>query len=240
MTDEDRALRKPPLPLISLQSRGARIAIGLAGLLLLLGWLFWYAMTPEKLPTNAKTVSANGVVDTPLYVGMFAASDGFDRTLRISGVKVRATTSAELTITPLLCRRGTVGVTTQPEQFCSDLVDPEGQRLVAGDSIVIKVESDVAAVAVVERVQIAYREDIRWDTQPAGVDKAIVTIAGRPDAAPEDGSTDSPTDTATPSGSATGSPSGSPTASPSGTPTGSPTGSPSGTSTSKPSGTATP
>lgn len=234
MTDQDGALRKPPLPRISLQSRGWRIVIGLAGLLLLVGWLVWYATTPEKLPTDSRTITASGVVDTPLYVGMFAADDDFDRTLRISGVKVHTTTSAKLSVTPLLCRRGTVGVTTRPEQFCSDLVDPEGQRLVAGDSIVLKIDSGEAAVAVVDRIEIAYREDIRWDTQPAGADKAIITITGRPDAEPGDGSTDVPSET---SGTT---PSGSPTSTPSGTPTGAPTGIASGTPSGTPTGSATP
>ena len=165
---------------------------------------------------------SDGVVDTPLYVGMFAAADDFDRTLRISGVKVHTTTSAELSVTPLLCRRGTVGVTTRPEQFCADLVDPEGERLVGGDSIVLKIESAEAAVAVIEQVRIAYREDIRWDTQPAGADKAIVTIAGRPEAEPsETPGTDS---SASPSATPSGSPSGTPSSSPSGTPSGTPTG----------------
>ncbi len=222
MTDEDRALRKPSLPRVSLQSRRGRILIGLAGLALLVGWLVWYAMTPEKLPTSAKTISADGVVDTPLYVGMFAAADDFDRTLHISGVKVHTTTSAELSVTPLLCRRGTVGVTTRPEQFCADLVDPEGERLVGGDSIVLKIESAEAAVAVIEQVRIAYREDIRWDTQPAGADKAIVTIAGRPEAEPSETPGTDPS--ASPSATPSGSPSGTPSSSPSGTPTGTPTG----------------
>lgn len=174
-------LGKPPLPRISLQSTFWRVVFAGAGVLLLLGWFFWYATTPEELPTSSKTVSAPGVAGTPLYVGMFSAPDGFDRTLRISGVKVHATTSAELTVTPLLCRRGTVGVTTGPDQFCSDLVDPEGQRLVAGDSIVLKFEAAEPVIAVVDQLRIAYREDVRWDTQPAGNEQAIVTFSSRPD-----------------------------------------------------------
>lgn len=174
-------LGKPPLPRISLQSTFWRITFAAAGALLLLGWFVWYATTPEDLPTTDKTISAPGVVGTPLYVGMFSAPDGFDRTLRISGVKVHATTSADLTVTPLLCRRGTVGVTTGPDQFCSDLVDPEGQRMVGGDSIVLKFEASTPVIAVVDQLRIAYREDVRWDTQPAGNDQAIVTFSARPD-----------------------------------------------------------
>lgn len=174
-------LGKPPLPRISLQSTFWRLAFGGAGVLILLGWSFWYATTPEELPTTSKTVSAPGVAGTPLYVGMFSAPDGFDRTLRVSGVKVHATTSADLTVTPLLCRRGTVGVTTGPDQFCSDLVNPEGQRLVGGDSIVLKFEASEPVIAVVDQLRIAYREDVRWDTQPAGNEQAIVTFSSRPE-----------------------------------------------------------
>jgi len=162
-----------------MQSRGWRIALLAMSLALVLGWLAWYAATPERLPTTKKVVNANGVVGTPLYVGMFAAPADLGRTIRIAGVKVHTTSDVELTVTPLLCRRGTIGVTTQPAQFCADLVNPEGERLVGGDSIVVKVESDHAALAVVDRIRIAYREDIRWDTQPAGHQQAIVTIAGR-------------------------------------------------------------
>ncbi len=175
------SLGKPPVPRISLQSTFWRVVLGAGGVLLLLAWFIWYATTPEKLPTSSKTVSAPGVAGTPLYVGMFSAPDGFDRTLRISGVKVHATTSADLDVTPLLCRRGTVGVTTGPDQFCSDLVNPEGERLVSGDSIVLKFEASEPVIAVVDQVRIAFREDVRWDTQPAGNEQAIVTFSSRPE-----------------------------------------------------------
>lgn len=174
-------LGKPPLPRIALQSTFWRFTFAGTGLLLLLAWFIWYATTPEELPTSEKTVSAPGVAGTPLYVGMFSAPDDLGRTLRISGVKVHATTSADLEVTPLLCRRGTVGVTTGPEQFCSELIDPEGQRLVGGDSIVLKFEASEPVIAVVDQLRIAYREDVRWDTQPAGNEQAIVTFSARPD-----------------------------------------------------------
>jgi hypothetical protein len=176
---KERELDTSRVPRPSLQSRAWRIAACALALALALTWLVWYAITPEKLPVSTKVVNANGVVGTPLYVGMFAAPGDFGRTLRISGVKVHTTSDVRLKVTPLLCRRGTVGVTTAPDQFCADLVDPEGQRLVGGDSIVVRVEADDAALAVIDRVRIAYREDIRWDTQPAGNQQAIVTIAGR-------------------------------------------------------------
>lgn len=177
-----RTLGAPGVPRVSLKNRGTRYGMIGAAILLLLGWFLWYAMTPEDLPTNDKTVSASGVAGTPLYVGMFTAPDDFGRTLRISGVKVRATTNTDITVTPVLCRRGNVGVTTQPDQFCSDIVDPERARMVGGDSIVLKIESADPAVIVIERIRVAFREDVRWDTKPAGNEQAIITMAGRPTA----------------------------------------------------------
>ncbi|GAA3657196.1 hypothetical protein GCM10022237_16630 [Nocardioides ginsengisoli] len=176
------ALSSPPLPRPSFSAKTWRyLALGVA-VVLGIGWLVWYALTPDRLPTTTKTVNASGVVGQPLYIGMFAPTKDFDRTIRISGVRVHTTADVKLKVTPLLCRRGTVGVTTKPEQFCAELVNPEGQRFTAGDSIVVRVDSDVAALAVIDRIKIAYREDIRWDTQPAGYQQALVTVAGRPEA----------------------------------------------------------
>ncbi|HWJ65884.1 MAG TPA: hypothetical protein VNT31_04330 [Nocardioides sp.] len=185
----EKSLGAPTVSRFSLQSRAVRMVLATAALALVVAWLGWYATTPEELPRTDRTVSASGVVGTPLYVGMFAASDDFNRTIRISGVKVHATTNTDMTITPLLCRRGTVGVTTDPEQFCSDLVNPEGARFVSGDSIILRIESEDPALAVVDQIRVAYREDIRWDTQPAGAQQAIVTVTGRPDVPEDDGAT---------------------------------------------------
>lgn len=183
-------LGAPGLPRISLQSRASRLVLSGVALVLLVGWFVWYATTPEDLPTNEKAISASGVAGTPLYVGMFTPPDDFERTLRISGVKVHATTSADLDITPFLCRRGNVGVTTKPEQFCAEVVDIEGARMVGGDSIILRVETEEAAIAVIDQVSVAFREDVRWDTKPAGNQQAIVTMAARPEVEPTDSATE--------------------------------------------------
>ncbi|MBU2698500.1 hypothetical protein [Pimelobacter sp. 30-1] len=178
----DGDLDSSRIPRPSFRSRTWRYAVLALATLLGAAWLVWYALTPEQLPVSDKALNASGVVGTPLYVGMFAPPADFGRTLRIAGVKVHTTADVKIGVTPLLCRRGTVGVTTKPEQFCAELVNPEGQRLVGGDSIVLKVDAPEAALAVIDRIRIAYREDIRWDTQAAGNHQAIVMIAGRPPA----------------------------------------------------------
>lgn len=177
----ERGLRAPGLPRPSLQSKGWRWALVAAALLLLVGWLVWYARTPEDLPTSDRTVNASGVVGAPLYVGMFTPGKDFDRTIRVAGVKVHSSANEKISVTPLLCRRGAIGVTTAPDQFCSEMVDPKGEQFVAGDSIVLKIDSDKPALAIIDRIRIAYREDIRWGTQSAGNHQAIVSLTGRPE-----------------------------------------------------------
>lgn len=157
------------------QQRGIVAIVVLA----LLGLLTLYIKTPTPLPTSGRTVTAQGAAGQDLYIGMFAAGRDFDRTIRIRGVKVDAKASGRLAITPLLCRRGTVGVTTKPDEFCADLLDPEGERMVAGDSVVLRVRASEGVVAIVSRLQISYREDLRGGTSSAGYQRAIVTISGQ-------------------------------------------------------------
>ncbi len=140
------------------------------------GWVTWYVLTPTELPTDDREVIASGVSGQSLYVGMFSAPDGFERTLHLDGVKVSATASAPVTVTPWLCQGGTVGVTTAPRQFCTTLEDPEGAELSTGDSIVVEVNGDEAAIAEVDRIRIGFREDLRWGTHPAGHAGARVTL----------------------------------------------------------------
>jgi hypothetical protein len=175
----DAALTPPRLPRPAQRSRTLRIAGIVAAALLLGGWLVWYVVAPDDLATSEKTASASGVAGTPVYVGMFTAPAGFDRSLHLSGVKVHTEASAEVDVTPLLCVGATVGVTTAPERFCEEVVNPEGRTLGAGDSIIVEVTADGAAEAHVERIDLAFREGLRWSTQPAGISGADVTIAGR-------------------------------------------------------------
>ena len=59
-------------------SRGGRSwSIGIA-LLVALG--VWYVNTPSALPTSNATVNASAVTGQPVYLGVFAATDEFERT----------------------------------------------------------------------------------------------------------------------------------------------------------------
>jgi hypothetical protein len=169
-TDDPEALRV---------QRHPAFAWALAGLVAVasLGGGAWFVTHPEPLPTSDAMVHATTPVGQPVYVGMFTPDD-FDRTLRLSGVKVHTTSSVDVDVQPLLCRSGTIGVTTDPASFCADLVDPEGESFGPGDSIVVVVTAQAPGAAVVDRVRLGYREALQADTQEAG-QTAIVTILDR-------------------------------------------------------------
>lgn len=136
------------------------------------------AVNPSGLPVSDLAVNASTPVGQPVYVGMFYADAEFGRTLDLSGVKVHTTSNTDVSVTPLLCRGGTVGVTTEPESFCAALTNPEGETFSAGDSILVQITSDVPALAVIDRVRLGFREGFQWGTLPAG-SPAVVRILAR-------------------------------------------------------------
>lgn len=168
------------LPASSARRRPSRrvttIALVAVAAFLPLSWIAWFANTPPGLTTNSRQASGSSVAGTPLYVGMYNAPSGFDRTIRVTGIKVDATASAETTIVPLLCRGGAVGVTTRPDQFCRELIDPSGETFGAEDSVVLEVDSAEAARVEIDRIRIGFHQDLRSATLPAGIAGAALTF----------------------------------------------------------------
>ena len=138
----------------------------------------WYVNTPTPLPVAPNTIQAATPVDQPVYVGVFAPSAAFGRMLTLSGIKVSTTSNTELSVVPLLCRGGTLGVTTDPTRFCDELVNPEGERFGPGDDIVLEITGDRSAVAVIDRIRVGFREGLRWGTEEAGA-PVVVRVLDR-------------------------------------------------------------
>lgn len=136
------------------------------------------ATHPEALPISQTQVTATTPVGVPVYVGAFVTPADFGRTIHVSGVRVFATSTTDVTITPRLCRGGSVGVTTTPDSFCGSLTGTEGVTLHAGDTIVLEVVADQPGSVGIDRVRVAYRDGWRRAVQDAGA-RAAVTILAR-------------------------------------------------------------
>ena len=168
-----------PQPGLVVPQRGrVRWATGIVFALLLAALVVWYVNSPSALPTSNATVNASTVAGRPVYLGVFAATDEFARTLHLSGVKVRTTANTNVEVVPYLCRDGSLAVTTDPDAFCGELVNPEGETFAPGDTIVLEVSGEETAIAVIDRVRLGFREGIQWGTREAG-STALVNIQAR-------------------------------------------------------------
>ncbi|WP_372735606.1 hypothetical protein [Nocardioides sp.] len=141
-------------------------------------FLVGMAKHPSELPQSDERVTASIPVGDSVFLGVFAARADFGRTIHISGVKVYATSTVEVTITPHLCRGGSLGVTREPELFCTDVVDVEGAVMRPGDEVILEVRADQPGVVAIDPIRIGYRDGLQWDTQRAGA-ASLVTVLGR-------------------------------------------------------------
>jgi hypothetical protein len=153
-----------------------RIFIILATLGVAVGWLVWFLRTPEDLPTESGRVTDSRVVDQTVYVGMLAVGDDFDRTIRISEISVDVSPDDGVEVTPLICRGGSLSFTTDAESFCPELDEPEDAEFSSGDSIVLAVTSSTATEVEIGRIDVSFRDGVRWGTEEAGLEGATLTF----------------------------------------------------------------
>ena len=173
----DAATESDPLAL-RMRSRWLVRLAWLVGLLVAVTVVWHVTTNPDALPTTDGVVTASTPAGQAVFVGVFSATNDFGRELEISGVKVFATAPGPVTVTPHLCRGGSVGVTTDPLPFCDDFVPTEGATMRPGDEIVLEVVGDVPGQVAFDRIRVAYREGFKRATQRAG-EPAVVTILSR-------------------------------------------------------------
>ncbi len=153
------------------------LVAGVLVLALVIAMMVWRAQNPSALPLSSRTISATTPVGSAIYVGMFHGGNDLNRSLHLSGVKVHATSNTEVSLTPLLCKDGAVEVTTDVTPFCSAILNPEGETLSPSDSIVVRVSSDVPAIAVIDPIRLGFREALQWGTLPAGAGAVVQVVA---------------------------------------------------------------
>ena len=156
--------------------RGLWITTYAVVVVVLLGVIGWVTTHPQPLPTSDARVIASTPVTEPVYLGVFGTED-FNRTLHLAGVRVFASSTVDLTITPHVCHGGSVRVTTTPETFCEELGPTEDAAFDPDDTIVLEVVGDAPGVVTIDRIRIAYREGIQWGTQDAGAPAQVTVLA---------------------------------------------------------------
>ena len=92
-------------------------------------------------------------------------------------MRVFASSTVDVTITPHVCHGGSVRVTTTPETFCEELGPTEGATLERGDTVVLEVVGDAPGVVDIDRIRIAYRDGLQWATQDAGAPSQVTILA---------------------------------------------------------------
>ena len=145
-------------------------------LVVLFAVIGWVSTHPDPLPTSKTRVVASTPIAEPVFVGVFDTPADFDRSLHISGVRVSATSTVDVTITPHVCHGGSINVTTTPDSFCATFGPTEDAALDQGDEIVLEVVGDAPGVVDIDRVQIAYRDGLQWATQDAGAPSQVTIL----------------------------------------------------------------
>lgn len=139
----------------------------------------WWVTHPTPLPVREGHVTAVTTPGRAVYVGLFSGVET-DRTLRIGGVHLRTDATVPVEVEPLLCRGGSVSVTSDAATFCRELTDPTGQQLRPGDSLLVRVTAQEAGAAFIARMTIAYRSGLRVGRQPAGTGAVVAIVPPTP------------------------------------------------------------
>lgn len=128
----------------------------------------WYATHPNALPTSETPVTASTPVGAPVYVGVLSPTSESARVLTIRGIDVDPDGDPPVTVAGKVCKGGAIAVTTDPDAFCTSLVDAEGASVGPGDVLVLEVNGELAGEVDLGRVRVAYREGLQWGNHEAG------------------------------------------------------------------------
>ena len=128
----------------------------------------WYATHPNPLPTEETPVLASTPVGEPVYVGVLTPDADTDRSVHIRGIDVDPVGEMPVSVIGLVCQGGAVAVTSDPETFCTRLVEAEGASVGPGDVLVLRIVGELAGEVDLGRVQVSFREGLQWGTDDAG------------------------------------------------------------------------
>ena len=148
------------------RSRRGRLLLWLVAIVVAVGFGAWFVTHPAPLPLADEPVEVEIPVGEADYLGIYDPAADDDRTLHISGVTIGV--DGEVRVAALVCKDGTVSQTTEPERFCTSLIEAEGAILEPGDGLVLEILGNEPAAVTIEPAELSYRDGVRWGTQPVG------------------------------------------------------------------------
>ncbi len=128
----------------------------------------WYATHPSPLPTSTTPVTVSTPAGDPVYVGVLTPSADSDRTVTVRGIDVDPLGDLPVNVDGKVCKGGALAVTSEPETFCTSLVDAEGASLGPGDTLVLEIYGETTGEVDLGRVRVTYREGLQWGSHVAG------------------------------------------------------------------------
>jgi hypothetical protein len=148
------------------RSRRGLVLLWIVAIAVVVAFGAWFATHPPALPLAEDPVEVSIPLGEADYVGIYDPAADDDRTLHINQVTIGV--DGEARVAALVCRDGTLSETTEPETFCTSLVEAEGATLEPGDGLVLEILEDEPGEVTIEPVEISYRDGLQWGTQPVG------------------------------------------------------------------------
>lgn len=137
----------------------------------------WFVTHPAALPVSQDPVAVSAPLGQAVYVGIYRPEAGEGRTLHLSELTVDV--DGEARVAALVCREGTVSVTSDPRAFCSRLDVATGAIVGPEDGMVLEILDDAPGEASIGPVEVSYRDGLQWGTQPVGPQKVEATFISR-------------------------------------------------------------
>lgn len=139
------------------------------------GLLGWWMMHPQDLPADADGASTTTKTGQPVFVGL-TTDDGTHRSPTIRGIELGEVPDGA-TVEVLVCRGGSVTITSDAASFCEQLVRAEGTDLdLPEDQLLVSVSSDEPGTLSLDGLGVSFREGVQWGSH--GLPDVTVEVVG--------------------------------------------------------------
>ena len=138
----------------------------------------WWALHPEELPDNEGEIDISVKAGQTAYVGLIGR-DGIEDRREIDIREVSFDTADdEAELEAMICRDGAIGSTTDPEQFCTEVVEAEGSLVLGGeDQLIVAITGSKAGTVTVDAVDISYRDGLQFGTSSTGPKIVVYVVS---------------------------------------------------------------